>query len=334
MITKLVYTVVSTENDIYLEQAVLSAHSVRKYSPDAKITLVVDERTNATIKGRRSLILKYIDDKVVVDLHEEPSNAIRSRILKTNLRNYINGPYLFVDTDTIICSPLYEIDNLIGKGINIAAVRDGHADFENMYFHDTMVKRASAIGWDLTNDIVHYNSGVMFVNDTPAAYAFYTRWHENWKYEKTKGFYFDQLALAHTNGEMGYPISMIDDVWNCQIEEDGAKYLDKAKIIHLFGGYHDDNVYYFKTKQPYLEIKEAGKLSSLSIEMLNHPRTAFIGHVTFVGNKHYDYYRSPMILLYKNYRKEFSMLESICSSYMLLRQKLNSLNQKLFKRQR
>ena len=42
MKTKIVYTIVSDENDIFFEQALLSIYSLRKYNPDAFVELVID----------------------------------------------------------------------------------------------------------------------------------------------------------------------------------------------------------------------------------------------------------------------------------------------------
>lgn len=322
MKTILVYTLVSTEKDIYLEQAALSAYSVKKYSPNTKICLVVDNKTDMSIIGNRNILMKYIDEKVVVNLSDEYTNAEKSRILKTNLRNYVKGPYLFVDTDTIICAPLDNIDILLEKGVSLAAVKDGHSSFQDMYFYELQIKRSKEIGWDLSKDTIHYNSGVMFVADNSLAHDFYNKWHENWLYERSKGFFYDQLALAHTNGMFNYPILTLGDEWNCQLEVDGLKYIANAKILHLFGGYTDGNGFYFKNKRVYQFIKENGDFEKETLELLENPKTAFLGHVTYLGNDEYYIRHSPIFTLFKYHKKEFYILEKISNMYMNCRRNL------------
>ena len=53
MKTKIVYTVVSDETDIFIEQALLSIFSLRKHNPNAYVELVIDSLTNESTKGKR-----------------------------------------------------------------------------------------------------------------------------------------------------------------------------------------------------------------------------------------------------------------------------------------
>ena len=109
MKTKIVYVVVSDEHDIYLEQACLSMHSLRLYNPDAMITVVLDKHTNATICGKRSIILDYVSEKIVINPEGKFSKMQLSRFIKTNLRKYVIGDFLFIDSDTIITSSLADM---------------------------------------------------------------------------------------------------------------------------------------------------------------------------------------------------------------------------------
>lgn len=81
MKTKIVYVVTSDETDVYLEQALLSVFSLRKHNPNAYVEFVVDQDTDATIAGKREEIMKYIDNKVVVNVPEEYNKVCRSRWL-------------------------------------------------------------------------------------------------------------------------------------------------------------------------------------------------------------------------------------------------------------
>lgn len=61
MKTKIIYVLVSNENDCYLEQALVSIYSLRLYNPDANLLLLVDEETSRTLEnGIRKLILNYV----------------------------------------------------------------------------------------------------------------------------------------------------------------------------------------------------------------------------------------------------------------------------------
>lgn len=49
MKTKIVYTVVSDRQDVYLPQAMVASYTARKTNPTAQIVLVVDQETNVVI---------------------------------------------------------------------------------------------------------------------------------------------------------------------------------------------------------------------------------------------------------------------------------------------
>ena len=67
MKTKIVYVLVSSNNDIYLEQAYVSMYSVKYYMPDAHITLLTDKLTEATFIGIRK---KEIQSNSLLNVHE------------------------------------------------------------------------------------------------------------------------------------------------------------------------------------------------------------------------------------------------------------------------
>ena len=122
--TKIIYVLVSNENDCYLEQALVSIYSLRLYNPDANLLLLVDEETSRTLEnGIRKLILNYVSKLVIVDVPFHYSKQQKSRYIKTSLRSQVIGDFLFIDCDTIINEELKDIDNL---SCEIAAVPDCH----------------------------------------------------------------------------------------------------------------------------------------------------------------------------------------------------------------
>ena len=190
MKTKIVYIVVSNCNDTYFEQVYISLISLKEKNCSSISCLVMDSKTKLFIDNLNYKILDYVDELVVVEVPEKYAGAQCSRYLKTNLRHYISGPYLFVDTDTVISDSLNEIDELI-KDTNIACVKDAHLPVHEMPTYNLIIRRAQKIGWDdIKNDDIHFNSGVMFVNDNEYTRDFYKGWHDNWLYEYSKKYYF------------------------------------------------------------------------------------------------------------------------------------------------
>ena len=59
---KFLYILVSKESDIYYEQTLVSILSLRHYNPDAFVTLLVDDKTDANLMGFRAEIKTLINE--------------------------------------------------------------------------------------------------------------------------------------------------------------------------------------------------------------------------------------------------------------------------------
>lgn len=279
MKTKIVYVLTSSENDILLEQLSLSLYSLKYYNPNSEVYLVVDQDTYSSIKNDRNNIREFLTDIIPVKTPDEYNNMLRSRWLKTSLREYIKGDYLFVDSDTIIADDLEECDNWT---CDIAAVIDRHIPVNKAHlYYDYICNRAKDTGWLFeTSDSNYFNSGVMFVKDNESTHAFYKKWHEYWLEGIKHQVFQDQPTLGKVNKEQGYIIKELNGVWNCQIMANGIKFLSTSKIIHYFNAERQSekkSVFYLPSdKELYLKIKNNNFVLDDSIKkMIENGRTAF-----------------------------------------------------------
>ena len=64
MNTKIVYCLVSSEKDIYLEQAWVSIYSLRLHNPCTTVILVLDKLTAESLTGSRAKIKQLVTDKL------------------------------------------------------------------------------------------------------------------------------------------------------------------------------------------------------------------------------------------------------------------------------
>ena len=279
MKTKIVYVLTSSENDVLLEQLSLSLYSLKYYNPNSEVYLVVDQDTYSSIKNDRNNIREFLTDIIPVKTPDEYNNMLRSRWLKTSLREYIKGDYLFVDSDTIIADDLEECDNWT---CDIAAVIDRHIPVNKAHqYYDYICNRAKDTGWIFeTSDSNYFNSGVMFVKDNESTHAFYKKWHEYWLEGIKHQVFQDQPTLGKVNKEQGYIIKELNGVWNCQIMANGIKFLSTSKIIHYFNAERQSekkSVFYLPSdKELYLKIKNNNFVLDDSIKkMIENGRTAF-----------------------------------------------------------
>lgn len=240
MKTQIVYVLVSDKSDTYYEQLLISVFSLRKYNEDAKVIIVCDKETNSSLVGKRAIIKEYASEIVEVSISTEFDKTQKSRFLKTNLRNIIEGDYLYIDTDTVICESLENIDEL---DCEIGAVKEYNK--HSILSKDNVWACSLAEKAGLLQEILgcpYFNSGIMYVKDTKSNHELYTNWHLCWKEYLKKGLSTDQTALCYANKLCGYKIKHIDNKWNCQVAKaEGKKNASVAKIIHYFHGMGDIN---------------------------------------------------------------------------------------------
>ena len=304
---KYVYVLVGNKNTLYFEQTCVSAYSLKLHNPGANITLVVDQQTHDYIEGKSSVLLSYFDYILVGDVPSNDSNKRKSRVLKTKLRELIKGDYLFIDSDTIICDSLDGISAMEGDFI---AVLDKHLLLDVHPRRSRIIKKLSDIKYDIKReDKEFFNSGVTFVRDTPFMHKFYSIWYEEWEKGCKYGVDSDQPSLLIANQKCGYPIKEIDGVWNCQIIENGLKFLIDAKILHYFSSDGKDSCFEFKNDSIFKEIKINGYIPDSTKELVKNAKKAFSNKMQIVSGKEADFLETSVHKVYVYHKRIFNIIE-------------------------
>lgn len=320
MNTKIVYVAVSSEDDCYLCQTLLSIYSLKQKNQDAIVDLVVDTETDKTIIGKRATILEYINNKIVIDVPKIYNKLQTSRYLKTNLRQYVSGDYLYIDSDTIITDGLGDIDgfpNSIGMVIDMHVPMALHEDIEKK------MQRLREVGWKGVDYPLYYNSGIIYAKDDEYAHKFYQAWHLKWKETLNKsGWHYDQPSLALVNAEMNNPISELDGIWNCQILFNGLPYLYKANIIHYYASISqsiDDKSYLFNDKSIYDHLKKTGKISQELKELIENAKGAFVTPCKIVAGNDLKLMTNRLHFFAMNYPKVYDGFNFLarCLGYLI-----------------
>lgn len=278
MNTKVVYDVISSPEDIYLEQVWASAWSLKHYNPHAHVMLLTDKATEKTLHAKNRIgALLCFDEVKVIEFDKEYNNKEKSRWIKTRLRRLVEGDFLFIDADTIITGALDGVDELCCKGVG--AVLDHHCHsneicefpiFNAMYIEP--MKRIFNVDYLKETDV--YNSGVLFVKDSPIAYDIFDAWHENWLLSCSMGECRDQLSLTKTIQDLGNPIENIPGIYNCQIRL-SIEFFFGAKIIHTFASQKENTISEMLGIAIYQEIKRNGEITANVADVLLHCKESF-----------------------------------------------------------
>lgn len=309
MKTKLVYVLVSDSTDYYYEQTLLSATSARMWNPDAEIVIIVDNYTNKTLVANRTALFDVANEKVVVDFPDEINKKRRSRFLKTSIRKHIEGDFLFIDSDTVICQSLEEADSLT---IEMGAVPDSHNTSKP---EDIVLQRIGLLDCSYREGDSYYNSGVLYVRDTPKAHVFFDEWYNIYEQGLKKNLDIDQPSLYVCNQRLNL-IKPLEGEFNCQIYTGGLPYLGYAKIIHVFNIYSFNSYFggslFTFTDTSYLNsIKNKSRLDDKDISLLRFAKRQFKEDYRLVYGQNLDYNKSVLFHLFKDNRKLFHWVEII-----------------------
>ena len=254
MKTKLVYVLTCAEEGTYIEQALISAYSARYHNPDVHIVLIVDDKTNELLVGKRAEVLEYVTEKIVVPFADSAASMMyRSRYIKTQVRELVAGDLLFIDSDTVINHSLEEIDQYLYE---VAAVPESNLPIAQFHpdLYQSMCENAEKLGWNYIGEEYYYSSGVVYAKDIPDAHQLFQLWHQYWLTGLKKNVPIDQPSLAKANIECGHVIQLIDNRWNC-IMFTYPRMAMEAYILH-FAAYRNMSFLFSKRVLGY--IKENG----------------------------------------------------------------------------
>ena len=119
---KYLYVLVGSKKGFYCEQTLVSMASLANVQSDAFITLLVDKQTDEKFGTELERIKKYVREYIVVPIEERIPSSAKSRYIKTSMRKYVTGDFLYVDADTVWNGPI----NSTVFTHDIMGVLDGH----------------------------------------------------------------------------------------------------------------------------------------------------------------------------------------------------------------
>lgn len=265
------YVVVDDGKLKYYNELLISLASLRRHEPEVPVIVLTDEMTATSIGKQDHDDLGNLKAGLrVIQIPGSYSLKEKSRFIKTSMREYVSGDFLYIDTDTVIAEPL----DLCFNG-ELALVLDYNIDMkqrQDIGDLQNLVKMNERCGYTLDVEWPYYNSGCIWAKDTAMVHEFFHRWHEEWKHSRESGFIFDQPSLNYVNREMNGLIQELDGVYNVQIANRiiPINLIYKAKIIHYFNGIRG----MYLLQKP--EIKALGYQSEIVQKIISCPKEAFL----------------------------------------------------------
>jgi hypothetical protein len=182
-------------------------------NPSAHVTIACDQQTHQALQATGSQLLREADAVRGFPTPDGPP-TFRNRFVKTQLRLLLSGPFLFLDSDTVVRKPLTPLLNL---HCDIAAAPNHSRDTlaEQIWSEDQA--NLDAMGWQVREPYV--NGGVIWYGVTRGACHFADAWHRNWlsNVEGT-GRYRDQPALNQSlSAHPEIQFHTLPHCWNAQV---------------------------------------------------------------------------------------------------------------------
>lgn len=330
---KYVYVLTSTPNDLYYEQCLMSATSLRLYMPDACIIVLTDNKTAASFTtDMHRTKLSEISEIITIPFSDTASNIERSRIIKTNIPAYIDDDFLFIDCDTIICADLSEIESTEKYPMILGGVLDGHETLEKHIHKKYFLQRDKKLGFKGEAATgININSGVVLFRKCPETIAFYNEWKKLWEYSfYKKKDHHDQAAFNEASYRKKSLAKLLSGEWNCQPSHGGLAFLKDAKIIHYYSSEFSGKNYvpYYKLadKSLQLRIKESGFIPDDIMQMIREPKFQFNKVHIINDSRIVSIMQSPLTFTLADIKSKlpalFNLMENIMAFFRSLGKKI------------
>ena len=100
-----VYCLTSSGGDLYEAMTRVSLATLRLTNPSARVTIACDQQTHQALQVSSSQLFHEADALCDFSAPDGPP-TYRNRYVKTQLGRLIDGPFLFLDSDTVVRKPL------------------------------------------------------------------------------------------------------------------------------------------------------------------------------------------------------------------------------------
>ncbi len=184
---KLVYVLTTNCKDSYADMVFVSMLSVGLSNPDLSTVLLVDTISMEALKASKHKLLDISDSVVAVDT-PPGSGVFRSRWMKTQVGQFIQGSVIFLDADTIMRGRI-DWPNDFDSEFGAVADAPGLGASED----PQRLEVSEKIGWNPAN--TYYNSGFFYYVSSPSIARFFETWHALWQDTKARTNHKDQPSF-------------------------------------------------------------------------------------------------------------------------------------------
>ena len=228
-----VYAVTGTGNDNFSAMTRISISSLRHFNPSCRVTVAFDAESYVKLSEKKDPLLNEADALLEISTPDGDAQ-FRNRFVKTSLGFFVSGPFLFIDSDTLVRSDISEIftPNADIKGCLNHSQRN-----TAWQVNDSDAETLALMGWNQWHG-KYINGGLIYYSGSDGSSEFGRLWHSNWlaSYNKT-GSSKDQPALNAALALLNPPFELLPVKFNAQIKYNSLVAYD-ASIWHYYASYN------------------------------------------------------------------------------------------------
>ena len=235
----------------------------------------------------------------------------QSRYLKTQLRQLVKGDFLYLDSDTLVCESLEEIDKTDAE---IAMVSNGNGDLLREDSFQSEMSQIAGFGKQCGEPI--FNGGVLFCRECVSATKLFESWHRFWLQSVKNGVSKDQPSLCYANSYCGHPIRELSGIWNCQLVSPSHKdYFDRSKVLHYWYSVKVESK--IGIRLLLTQIKENGFVTKSVASVASNPRTIGYTSLTIDNDRALRFFFSELLYIYDSVHPLYRLCQRL--SHLLLK---------------
>jgi len=271
-----VYAVTGAGNDRFSAMTRISIFSLRRFNPKCRVTVAFDSVSLRNLLSVDDPLLQETDAVLEVPT-PEGGPEFRNRFVKTTLRSRISGPFLFMDSDTLVRGDLGEI---FLPNAEVKGTLNHSIDNTLWQIQQKDREMLDLMNWNIWQPY-YVNGGVIYYNDSEKSRQFASQWHEYWmaSYRKT-GSCKDQPALNAALASVVPSFELLSCKYNAQIKSNSSSAVG-ASVWHYYASNdslpvtHVEKLVETMTKTSIFHENDVARVCAM-----NHP---WLGCESFIG---------------------------------------------------
>ena len=223
------YVLTTTGRDVFGDMTYASVQFLRYAHPEAQIICLCDAQSHRALESMRHPLLEAVDRAEPV-VTPDGSAGHRNRFIKTQMRQIVQGDFVYFDSDTVVVD---RVDEMFACPAPMAGIPNfsGTGDPSEICAKERDV--FAIMGWPLPRR-PFINGGVLLLRDCEPTHNFARLWHDKWRAWSSRGRHADQQSLNSALAESGIDYAVLGNRFNGQVNQRPSLCLEPIAVWHYY----------------------------------------------------------------------------------------------------